>query len=367
MSQTPSNANNFTHVTLTVWLCAVVLIGSVCLPSLIAFPPPPPLPTDSPEPKKRVPTAGQISLWVEQLGSRSFKKRQAATKHLSNAGRVAISAVQNVGMNTKIEAALRAVGVLKRIYTESRDGTTIDAAEAALLKLRTNANKSVARRAAEVLAANYPIRQARAVARIRELGGQVKFGYPFLVARNVDRPAAGFVSAVAIDGKWTGSKEDYAHINRLDSLGVLYLIKGHKIGEQRLAKLQQDLPDLKVQERGRSFLGVGTRLDTLGCRIGDVIPGSAAREGGILRDDIVVEIGGQAVSSPDDLIEIISNQEPGQKLKIVVLRTGDPFITTTLIEFRDDPDAFKPLLAIGLLNELRREIFVTLKPWNINN
>jgi len=271
-------------------------------------------------------------------------------------------------LDTKIEAALRAVEVLKRIYVASRDGMTTDKAEVALLKLKDNANKSVGRRASKILQQNYPIRQARAVERIRELGGQVEFKEnPFMIVRDVDRPAAGFVYAVAIDGKWKGTEEDYAQINRLDSVSVLYLIKGHKISEKRLATLHQALPDLKVQERGRSFLGVGTRLDVLGCRIGHVQLDSAAREGGLQQDDIVVEIGGKAVASPDDLIEIIGNAEPSEKLKIVVLRARDPFIRTTLIEFRDDPTAFKPLLAIGILNELRRDIFVTLKPWNINN
>ena len=96
-------------------------------------------------------------------------------------------------------------------------------------------------------------------------------------------------------------------------------------------------------------------------------PASAALEGGILTDDIVVEIGGKAVASPDDLIEIISDEEPGKKIKIVVLRTGDPFMRALLVEFRDDPEAFKPMLAIAILNEVRREVFVTLKPWNLNN
>jgi hypothetical protein len=369
MKNAVSKSNDSRHAAVTVWLCAIALCGVVLIPALFADPPPSTdLTADSDGSKTAKPSVKQIKAWAEQLGARSYRVRQSAMKKLAACGESAISVVAHVGANGEFEAALRAVGVLKQVYVDSRDGETIDAAEAALLSLKTKAHKSVGRRAAEVLRRNYPIRQSRAVASIRKFGGQVKFGTnPFTTVQDIDQPEEGFVYAVAINRDWKGTDEDFAHIARLDSLSILYLIKGHKISEKRLAQLNQAIPDLKIQERGRSFLGVGTRLDILGCRIGEVILGSAAREGGIVQDDIVVEIGGKAVSSPEDLIEIISDEEPGKKLKIVVLRTVDPFVRGTLVEFRDDPEAFKPMLAIGIMNALKRDIYVTLKPWNINN
>lgn len=373
----PRANSNSRFITIAVCLCALASV--VFIPTLFADPPEPVKPaqitadSNSPSnakttPKQQPLTTAQINLLAEELGARSFRTRQLAMKKLGQLGDPAISVALKVGLKTRIEAALRAVGVLKQIYVESRSGSTIDAAEAALLKLKKNAHKSVGRRAAEVLLANYPIRQARAVERIRELGGQIEFGAnPFMMLQELDQPEAGFVYAVAVNGSWKGTDEDFANIARIDSLSILYLIKGHKISEKRLALLNQALPELKIQERGRSFLGVGTRLDALGCRIGEVKPKSAAREGGLIEDDIVVEIGGKAVASPEDLIEIISDEEPGQKLKIVVLRTGDPFIRSTLLNFRNDPDAFQPMLAVGILSALHRDIYVTLKPWNINN
>jgi membrane-associated protease RseP (regulator of RpoE activity) len=53
-----------------------------------------------------------------------------------------------------------------------------------------------------------------------------------------------------------------------------------------------------------------------------VIPGSAADDAGLMRGDIVVELDGTAITTPDELSAAIKAHKPGDAVRITVLRKG---------------------------------------------
>lgn len=309
-----------------------------------------------------------IALLADELASSDFKLREAATAALKKAGAAAAEPVTKAGLGDSLEAGFRAVAILETLYL-SDNGAVIDAGEEGLKTLRENAKNPVAKQAARALDGNYfTVRQKRAADAIRELGGQVQFERQraALVDGKAIYPPGGWVSAVAIGRNWKGGDEGLRHIARLDSLRTLYLLKGHPLGDASIAELEAEMPRMIVQPRGAAFLGVGTQLDSLGCLIGTVQPDSAAAKGKLLSGDVVVEIDGLPVRRPEDLIAIVGEHDPDDTISVVVLR-GDPVYRYKLIQMLNEQGAFSPIIAVGLIQQMRRELHVTLGSWQLDN
>jgi hypothetical protein len=310
----------------------------------------------------------EIQSWVTQLSSRKFSERETATKNLSSGGATAAIAVAQAGANGPVEVGLRAVAILDAHY-KSDDGSTIDGAEAGLLLLKTAKQAGVARRATEILKRHYPIRQDRAVVEIRELGGQVRFDRFFGRNRAPGLPENGAVQAVAIGPDWTGGEKGLDQVARLDSLRTAYFLNGHGLSEESIADLQKRLPQMTIQRRGAAFLGVGTQNDALGCLIGEVQLNSAAAKGDLRGYDVVIAFGGKPVLGQNDLIEAISRHDPGETVKVVVLRDYDRGFTMrqALVEMTHNEDEFHPLAALAMMANMRVELEITLEKWNLGN
>lgn len=73
-----------------------------------------------------------------------------------------------------------------------------------------------------------------------------------------------------------------------------------------------------AQDRQRLNLGF-----VQGVLVVDVVAGSAAARGGVLTDDMILSVGGVAVTSADDLAQQL-NQISGEEFGVVVLRQGRP-------------------------------------------
>ncbi|MDA0589554.1 MAG: PDZ domain-containing protein [Planctomycetota bacterium] len=313
-------------------------------------------------------TTEEITAWVAQLSSRNFQDREAATKKLSSAGPAAAAAVAKAAAEGPVEVGLRAVAILDAHY-KSEDGSTIDGAEAGLLQLKTAKHAGVARRAAETLTRHYPIRQDRAVVQIREFGGQIQFDRFFGRNRAPGLPEHGAVHAVAIGPDWTGGEKGLEQVSRLDSLSTVYLLNGHELSEKSIAELQKQLPQMTIQRRGAAFLGVGTQNDALGCLIGEVKVNSAAARGDLRGFDIVIAFGGKPILGANDLIEAITLHQPGETVKLVVLRDYDRgfLMRQALVEMIHDEDEFHPLAALAMMANMRVELEITLEKWNLGN
>jgi hypothetical protein len=263
---------------------------------------------------------------------------------------------------------LRAVSVLEQLYL-SEDAVAFDHAEVSLNQLIAQSKlPAVAQKAAQTLENNqFTVTQRRAIAEVRRLGGQIQMQrkIPVLVNGEHLRPEQGWAQAAAISRHWKGGVEGLRHLVRLKSLQTVYLVSGHPLSVEEVEKLKDDMPDTIFQDRGRAMLGVGTRVDTLGCLISMVRPESAAGKAGMRMGDVVVEIAGKPVRQPEDLIELIGEHDEDEQLEIVVLR-GDSMLRYRLIEMLTQPEEFSPILAIAIISQMRTKFTVSLGEWSID-
>ncbi|MFZ4547632.1 MAG: Do family serine endopeptidase [Bacteroidales bacterium] len=183
-------------------------------------------------------------------------------------------------------------------------------------------------------------------------------GNPFNLTSTV---TAGIVSAKARNINILGTPDGTsiesfiqtdAAVNRGNSGGALVNTRGELVGINAaiasgngfyagysfaipvniVKKVVRDLVD--YSEVQRAFLGVSIReIDSKfaedqginelkGVYISEVNDGSAAKEAGILRGDVITSINNMSVNSTSELLEQVSLYRPGEKIQVVVLRNG---------------------------------------------
>jgi serine protease Do len=82
-----------------------------------------------------------------------------------------------------------------------------------------------------------------------------------------------------------------------------------------------------------AFLGVSSKKSEKGgATVLEITKGSPAEKAGLQKGDIITKVNDSAVSSPEDLFEIIHNYKPGDKVKIVYTRDGKPQTTSATLE-----------------------------------
>jgi|GEM_PF-1398777 hypothetical protein len=324
------------------------------------------------------PSQEEIARWVGELSDSDYRTREQATRRLIKADGAAVSAVRVAAGSLKLETGLRAVAILRTIYETSPELAAINAAYEALDTLTNSARESVAQQASLILRRNIFLEQRRAVVAIRGMKGQVRLVHdqPVFVEGKQFSPPDGWALMVAIGKDWTGGDAGLSEIAKLKhTLRTVYLLHGHPISAEATAALELELPQLGVpgpgtgiQTRGEAFLGVGVQDDAfgLGCEIRSVQEDGAAGLGGLMFNDIVVEIAKRPVRKGEDLISIIGTFQPGDAVDIVVLRGdhADRFLMEDLL-IREG--GFSPLLSIGLLQKMRTVKSVTLGRWSIDN
>ena len=150
---------------------------------------------DLPDPPESKPLGEEVAKWIAELDSEVFSVRQEATQKLVEAGGPVVESLLRIAQSGSLEASTRAVAVLEAIYISS-DIEAVDHAELALDELIRSERRSIAARADRVFTRHYDIREPRAVAFIRRLGGIVKYdsradgpsiGGPNIPRRNVLR------------------------------------------------------------------------------------------------------------------------------------------------------------------------------------
>lgn len=263
-----------------------------------------------------------IARLVRQLDSRDYRVRETATRELIEAGGAAVGPVARAANEGSLEVALRAVAILRAIYTTAKDDATIDAVESALDQLKSSPKHAVAGRADAVLAGNYAIRQRRAVAEIRKVGGLVHFSNGRYRRLQPVPPGITPVADVQLTPSWKGGDAGLKHIKRLTYLQALYHVAGDHVSDKAIEDLKTALPNLAVHLRGRSRLGIKGQNASRGpgCVVSEVTPGSTAAKGGVRPGDTIVEFAGKQIPNFNVLISLIKTTNPGDKVPIVVLR-----------------------------------------------
>lgn len=206
---------------------------------------------------------------IHRLGDPRFEVREQATKALEQAGIAAIAPLRDAAAGENLEVTSRAIKSLAAIL-DTDDEATFDAAEAALEQLEASSNSSAGRRAFAALASQPVRRWSRAVARLNLQGGGIKprtrgeSGPPELHA---ETGGVALPESVILGPNWNGGEAGLTNVKRLtyalraavNSNAIapiplplpLYVIDGAKIAPEALEELQQSLPGLEIQERGR--------------------------------------------------------------------------------------------------------------------
>jgi S1-C subfamily serine protease len=73
---------------------------------------------------------------------------------------------------------------------------------------------------------------------------------------------------------------------------------------------------VQVSTAGSNALGGGSGGSTAGALISGVVPGGAAAQAGLAKNDTITSLGGKTVTSPTDLTQIISQYKPGQQVSV---------------------------------------------------
>lgn len=139
----------------SVCLCVVAILASRAVADE-------PRPDSVPAPDSGLSPA-EIAGLIEQLDAPEFEVRERATKKLAAVGQPVIEPVVKATEAGSLEVGARCLSVLKDLY-HSSDGPTKSAAQAALRQLAASTNRSIARRAGEVLNPPASTRSNRATA-----------------------------------------------------------------------------------------------------------------------------------------------------------------------------------------------------------
>lgn len=314
------------------------------------------------------PSVDEIEQWIRDLNAPEFARRESATRQLIASGPDAAELLVKAAPSSSLEATCRIMVVLRTWYTSGND-ELVEPAETAIEQLTQSKNRHMAARSAAILDQyRLTIRQDRAIAEIRKLGGQVKFLEPRLQLSGRDDPEF----MVFLGRQWTGGDEGLKYVRRLFSINALYLTNDRKtqkittpgITDEGLAALQREMPQLRVQYRGSAFLGITQDPRMALCRVFNIEPKSPADLAKLDRGDVIIRFNDQAVADFEALIDLIKDKQPGDVIKLEVLRGADENELETLDRLKGQPesDATKEYLA-KLRERWGKKIDVTLAEW----
>ena len=156
-------------------------------------------------------TPEQIQKWIGDLDSDRYQAREDATAGLLEAGYDAVTPVAEAAAQGGLEAAIRAVFVLREAAL-SADDRTADAAQRALESL-TQSRGAAAPRAAKTLTALSELRRRRVRTYLAGLGAKFQSTQRFL---GVD-PFPDY-AGLWIDEEWKGTEEDLAKLKLLSDI-----------------------------------------------------------------------------------------------------------------------------------------------------
>jgi len=285
------------------------------------------------------PAPDQIAAWIDQLGADQFAQREAASRSLASAGRVALAPLRAAIGRDDLEVASRAVEVV-RGFLGSDDEALAREAEQVLETVAEGPDSAVSQFAVGTLDFHHRGMAEAARDKLESLGAVVTEG--FLVSGNRGLQ-------VTLNARWRGTAMDLRLLSRLRGLrgvgvfgvpieatGVAALgrlrgleslqLFGTGIGDAELAALAARLPDTRIDTRKGGKLGVGGQPMAGPCVITQVADGSAAAKAGLQIGDVVVAIDGGPVVNFEALTEQVGKHGPGETIRLEIERSlpGEP-------------------------------------------
>lgn len=266
-----------------------------------------------------------ITAEVAALDHHDFAVRQAATQRLMQADPAqALEAVARVTHGRNLEAAIRATEILATWYgRKDLLDNDADGIEAALEELIPRLG-CVAEQASLSWEQHRVIREKRTIAKLESLGARITPSEEFFVDVDGEGTQLPVIQHIVIGKKWRGGDAGLRYILRLTDVRVVYRVNGAPVTDAGIELLTD--ADVRVEPRG-AFLGVqgsqnvfGNDPEITGAIIDKVSPGSPADKGGLRPGDVVQQFAGKPVAGFTELIEILKETEPGEKIEASVIR-----------------------------------------------
>ncbi|QDU79393.1 hypothetical protein Pla110_11010 [Polystyrenella longa] len=316
------------------------------------------------------PTAEDIALWIQELGSSDYQTRETATEKLSDAPPEFIPQLKAAAMQSDLEVSIRSIRILEAIFlrqsnawfemlipempapTLNRTPTFaenparvrrleqiafyFDQIDLALSELGESTSASQSRRAREILDTQQSKREFKAMLDVLDLGGRLFYlsesgrGEDVKIVTKEMILEGRFHSenlGLQINRHWQNTPESLQKLKRITRLNSLYLIKGAPLSRQQITEVQAALPHVRLQTRGAARLGVTHRLSfngpATGAVVGDVAIGSAADQAGILAGDIIIRLADKKISDFESLVRSLEDYEGGDVVEVDVIRGSD--------------------------------------------
>lgn len=286
---------------------------------------------DSSSPSSAKPSAKSISQLIGQLDHSSYSVRTNAGRRLAKLGEAAVVPLAKTARTGSLEASARAVAILEHIYADPDSSEkTVERVETILESLRDSARAQAGGRAAQVLARHTDLRERRALAAVTRLGGIVRYydseillgGAPQGAQRIGERQ----ISYILLGDQWKGGDAGIKYLKRISGLRNLYVAQNKKfqpISAKARENLERAIPNLSIQLRGLACLGVRgspTNVNGTGCTVSSVDKGSAADLAKVKAYDQITRFAGKPVNSFGNLVKLIAEHSPGDKVPVEVLR-----------------------------------------------
>lgn len=286
--------------------------------------------------ERRSTSPAEVAAWVAELDSREYRVRERATRQLMAAGAATLDPLLAAANGDRPEPAERAIWILQKI-SQMDDSPAALAALQRLVQLRdrpgivTQAESEIARitvlackrhlesRGAECTVQMEPIPSLGTYASVFH----VRLGENWRGTAEDFRPLADLRYQRHV--RLEGAAVDDAIIKLFESSPQLvwFQLWKTKVSVAAIDSLKERLPAAEVYLRNRALMGVGCENNALGARVRIVEPGSAADVAGVVAGDIITAINGQRIPDFDRLTANVAQHEPGQQIKIKVLRDDE--------------------------------------------
>lgn len=303
---------------------------------------------------------------LRQLSAEDYRERASAERALAaTPSAEALPPLAELAAGDVSETSARAVRILEAWLVHAPEPLA-GQVDQLFDRLQHQAPAAMGQLCRQVLETHRRLRWERAVARLRELGAKVDWGpdYAEIVQEYCARheepileealaelhaqlqprdstgePADALPDATAepapspdawpkaprhvfLTAAWKGTEADLGVLRQLAGAWRVHIYNVCKPPQWRAAVLEAtaNVDGVTVVDRGPS-LGVSSR-DRTYCRIDQVLAGGAAERAGLKPGDLVLQVDDIPINNFEHLVRTISDFQPGQTVKLRLLREG---------------------------------------------